>query len=123
MLTNRSLFACHEAPASYDFQMPPATPAAHIRLFCSRWISSDRVRPPTLPGPSGCQFAANAPVVEPAALTGSAVPVEGFAAKPSREVFSTPVAVEYSPIASDSCTASANCCEFTDLPSMLRLST
>src|SRR5215210_2432077 len=56
MLTSRSPFGCQLAPLLVDFQMPPATPAVHIRLFCVRWMSSARERPPMLPGPCGCQL-------------------------------------------------------------------
>src|SRR5687768_11279969 len=60
MLMSRSPFGVQLAPESVDFQMPPATPAVHIRLFCVRWISSARERPPMLPGPR----AVHAPLTE-----------------------------------------------------------
>src|ERR687896_1392611 len=68
MLTSRSPLGCQVAPLSVDFQMPPATPAVHIRLFCVRWMSSARERPPMFPGPSGCQEAPSVPLVLPAAV-------------------------------------------------------
>src|SRR5689334_7429150 len=55
MLASWSPFGVHEAPPLVDFQMPPATPATHIRSLFLRSIRIARVRPPMLPGPSGDQ--------------------------------------------------------------------
>jgi hypothetical protein len=67
MFTSRSALGCQLAPPSLDFQIPPATPAVHIRCGFLSWISSARERPPMLPGPSGCQ-ACSVPLALLAAL-------------------------------------------------------
>src|ERR1051325_12000733 len=77
MFAMKSSRADQLAPASVDFQTPPATPAAYIVLGVTGSMMMARVRPPTLPGPSGCQVPST-PLVEPA--ESAAVGVKPFAA-------------------------------------------
>src|SRR5689334_12038737 len=63
MLARKSFNGAQLLPAFVVFQMPPATPAAYITSGLTGSMSSARVRPPTLPGPSDCQVP-SAPLVE-----------------------------------------------------------
>src|SRR5919197_4930866 len=63
MFARKSLSGNQEAPPFVVFQMPPATAAAYITLGLVGSMTSARVRPPTLPGPSACQVPST-PLVE-----------------------------------------------------------
>src|SRR5215211_7301970 len=63
MLFRKSLSGTQDAPAFVVFQMPPATAPAYITSGLFGSMMSERVRPPTLPGPSGCHVP-SAPLVE-----------------------------------------------------------
>src|SRR5215213_283167 len=63
MFARKSLSGAHDEPPSVVFQMPPAAAAAYITFASVGLMSSERVRPPTLPGPNDCQVP-RAPLVE-----------------------------------------------------------
>src|SRR5215211_7634119 len=63
MFARKSLSGNHDEPPLVVFQMPPATAAAYITSGLVGSMRSDRVRPPTLPGPSDCQVP-SAPLVD-----------------------------------------------------------
>src|SRR5215471_20179636 len=50
---DKSLIGLQLEPASVLFHRPPSTPAMNIVFGLPGWKRSTRVRPPTLPGPSG----------------------------------------------------------------------
>src|ERR1700755_1525648 len=79
MFAMKSLSGDHEAPPFVDFQTPPATPAAYIVWGLTGSMMMARVRPPTLPGPSGCHVPST-PLVEPASSEGA----DGFPARFAR---------------------------------------
>src|SRR5260370_29835338 len=55
-LGSGSVSGFHVLPPSVVFQTPPPSVPAYIVLGSSGRITSARVRPPILPGPSACQF-------------------------------------------------------------------
>src|SRR4051794_9111306 len=63
MFARKSLSGSHAPPPLVVFQTPPATPAAYITSGLTGSMTSARVRPPTLPGPSDCHVP-SAPLVD-----------------------------------------------------------
>src|SRR5258708_40296671 len=61
MLAIRSLVACQCAPPSLVRNTPPETAAAYMVLGSWGSMSSARVRPPMLPGPSDVQVPSDVP--------------------------------------------------------------
>src|ERR1051325_6448571 len=64
MFARKASSGSHDAPPLVVFQTPPATPAAYITSGLTGSITSARVRPPTLPGPSDCHVPSAPPVEE-----------------------------------------------------------
>src|SRR6185436_5852343 len=53
----KSLTGCHDVPPFVDLQIPPPTLPTHILFELFGSITIDRIRPPTLAGPSQLQSA------------------------------------------------------------------
>ena len=52
----KSSTGAHDAPPLVVLKIPPPTLPANIVVVVVGWITSDRTRPPILPGPSHVQL-------------------------------------------------------------------